>query len=450
MITLDDLTLEGEPASPPTRRPEAPRAPEATSVRDYVRWGLAILSLGAAGIHFAVMGDHFNLTWYHGAFFAATAWLQLAWAVAIVMKPSRRLLLAGIIGNLVVAEVWLVSRTIGIPFGPDAGVAEGAAFSDVLCTILEVGIVLGSLALLKPRLLDRPARATAALPGVAGVGVLVAALATLSLTPAYASGHTHGGAGGTAAGHTHGGSAGGTAAAGTAAAGHSHGAAGAVPVSAGGFAPGASPCEKSGPAASEGQLKDAEGHNHRGPALQEPMDFATRTQLAQEQLVARAVVLRFPNVASAEKAGYKKSTPYVPCIGAHYTNTALATKFDINAPSELLFDGTTPDAHIVGLSYLVYHPGGPPAGFAGPNDRWHGHTFNGGLCINPQQVVVGAESTSPEECKRRGGAKVSLKDIWMLHDWVAPGWECSWGAFAAECPELGGRIGRTAWTNNGA
>ena len=98
----------------------------------------------------------------------------------------------------------------------------------------------------------------------------------------------------------------------------------------------------------------------------------------------------------------------------------------------------------------MYHPGGAPAGFAGPNDRWHLHTFNGGLCLNSQQVVIGAESTSPAECRARGGTKVSLKDIWMLHDWVAPGWECSWGAFAAECPELGGRIGQTAWTNNGA
>src|SRR5438128_9323698 len=181
-------------------------------MRQYLRWGLAMLSLGAAGIHFAVMSDHFTLTWYHGAFFAATAWLQLAWAVAIVVKPSRRLLLAGVIGNLVIAEVWLVSRTIGIPFGPESGIAEPVAFADVLCTILEVGIVVGSLALLRPRFLNRPVRSAAALPGVAGVGVLVAALATLSLTPAYASGHTHGGAGGAAAGPTHGASTAGTAA----------------------------------------------------------------------------------------------------------------------------------------------------------------------------------------------------------------------------------------------
>jgi hypothetical protein len=33
----------------------------------------------------------------------------------------------------------------------------------------------------------------------------------------------------------------------------------------------------------------------------------------------------------------------------------------------------------------------------------------------------------------------------MVHAWVAPGWECSWGVFAGECPELGGKLGGTAW-----
>jgi len=446
LITLDDLTLEGEPASPPTSRPVSPRAP-GTELSQYIRWGLALLSLGAAGVHFAVTGLHFGESWYHGTFFAMVAWLQLIWAVAILMKPSRRLLLAGIIGNLVVAEVWLVSRTIGIPFGPNAGTAEAVGFVDVLTTVFEVGIVLGALALLRPALATRPVRAARGMAAVGVVGAAVIALSTYSLTPTFASSHHHSGGGGEAAA-----GAGGAAAA----AGHTHthglagGPSGAVPVSAGGFAPGASPCEKSGPAASEGQLMDAEGHNHRGPAVQKPMDFATRQQLAKEQLQARDVIFRYPTVAAAEKAGYKKSTPYVPCIGAHYTNIGLAGNFDINAPSELLYDGTTPDARIVGLSYLVFHKGGAPEGFAGPNDIWHQHNFNGGLCVNPKGVVIGAEGTSREQCTARGGVKVPLNDVWMLHDWVAPGWECSWGAFASECPELGGRIGQTAWTNNGA
>jgi len=45
----------------------------------------------------------------------------------------------------------------------------------------------------------------------------------------------------------------------------------------------------------------------------------------------------------------------------------------------------------------------------------------------------------------RGGHKVLLIDIWMMHAWVVPGFECSWGVFSGECPELGGRLGGTAW-----
>ena len=43
----------------------------------------------------------------------------------------------------------------------------------------------------------------------------------------------------------------------------------------------------------------------------------------------------------------------MPCIGAHYTNFGLVGTFNPAAPSELLYDGTTPDSKIVGLSYLV-------------------------------------------------------------------------------------------------
>ena len=66
LITLDDLTPEGEPASPPTSRPTTPTTQAAgAELSQYMRWGLALLSLGAAGVHFAVTGLHFGETWYH-------------------------------------------------------------------------------------------------------------------------------------------------------------------------------------------------------------------------------------------------------------------------------------------------------------------------------------------------------------------------------------------------
>ena len=52
----------------------------------------------------------------------------------------------------------------------------------------------------------------------------------------------------------------------------------------------------------------------------------------------------------------------------------------------------------------------------------------------------------PADCAARGGTKKVLADVWMMHDWIVPGWECSWGVFAPECAELGGTVGADAWT----
>jgi hypothetical protein len=187
----------------------------------------------------------------------------------------------------------------------------------------------------------------------------------------------------------------------------------------------------------------AEEHGPRGKVPQLPLTAAEQATLDVQLAQARAVVKKFPTVKDALAAGYAMSTVYVPCIGAHYTNIALSSHFDPAHPSELLYAGTSPDAKIVGLSYLVWHPGGPPPGFAGPNDRWHQHNANGGLCLKGGVVVAGEESTR-QQCAAMGGRKTLLTDIWMAHAWVAPGIACDWGVFSGECPALGGTLGGTA------
>ena len=232
---------------------------------------------------------------------------------------------------------------------------------------------------------------------------------------------------------------------------HSHGTV--IP----GTATGKSPCEVASPTpASPGQVGAGEGgsataadpageHGGRGMLVQTPLTKDERVLLEQQMAQARTVIAKYPTAKDAAAAGYRMSTPYVPCIGAHYTNYALVTKFDPATPSELLYDGTNPDSKIVGLSFLVYHRGGPPDGFAGSNDHWHQHNANGGLCFAKTGTVIGGEDQTREECAARGGTKRELTDIWMAHAWVVPGFECSWGVFAGECPELGGKIGGTAW-----
>lgn len=400
---VDEPTSTGAPAGDAVAEPRGTLEPS-------TRWVLAGFSVGAAAVHFAYTQAHFSEYWLYGAFFAVVAWLQVLWAAAVMVRRDRSLLAAGAALNLFVVGVWVASRTVGVWVGPSASVKEAASFPDVFCSALEALVALLAVALLvRPGVLARRVAVRGLAPiAASAVLVLVAGSAAYALSPRFADAHDHaGGNGSTATGN--------------------------------------SPCEQAGPPASEGQVLDGEGHFHRGPAPQQPIDEATRVALQAQQGQARAVAAKYPTVADAEAAGYRKSTVYVPCIGAHYTNTGLAVRFDPAAPSELLYDGTAPTSRIVGLSYLVYHPGGAPDGFAGPNDVWHQHNFNGGLCIDRSGVVVGAESTTKAQCEARGGRKVPLDNIWMVHDWVVPGWECSWGVFASECPELGGRVGGTAY-----
>lgn len=420
------------------------RAPRPTSVGTVLRWTIAALMLGSGAIHFGMMGEHAGVSWTHGLFFASVAWLQLALAAMIGFRPTKPVITIGIVLNLGVLAIWVISRTVGIAIGSD-GTPEAWGSTDILCAVFEGLAVLASFALLSKSISRRPVSSSI---GFAGVGVALVAVAVLTSVIFSPAAVTTSASGLSADGHNHGATT-------VSADGHNHSHA-VIPGSGGlidtgngfivsGALTGDSPCERSGPPASAGQTgKDAEGHDHRGPFKQEPLTQAESVALQAQQALARGVALKYPTVATAEAAGYRKSTVYVPCIGAHYTNTGLVGRFDPSAPSELLYDGTTPDAKIVGLSFLIFHPGGPPEGFAGPNDKWHQHTFNGGLCLKGG-LVVGAESTSAKECAARGGQKAALKDIWMVHDWVVPGWECSWGVYAGECPELGGRVGGTAF-----
>ncbi len=227
-----------------------------------------------------------------------------------------------------------------------------------------------------------------------------------------------------------------------------------------GTATGTSPCEIAAPTpASPGEVGAGAGgstatesktsvivseHGARGMVKQQNLTQAQFDELQAQLAQARAVAAKYPTVATALAAGYMQSTVYVPCIGAHYTNVSLAGSFNPSAPSELLYDGTSPDSKIVGLSYLVWHPGGQPPGFAGPNDHWHQHNANGGLCMRGG-MVVGGEADTPAQCAAAGGRKALLLDVWMLHAWVVPGLECYWGVFSGECPQLGGRLGGTMW-----
>ncbi len=211
----------------------------------------------------------------------------------------------------------------------------------------------------------------------------------------------------------------------------------------------ASPGEVGGGAGGSQAVKNAaavaaEEHGGRGPVKQLPLTAAEKATLATQLAEAKSVVAKYPTVKQALAGGYMMSTVYVPCIGAHYTNIGFASHFDPANPSELLYAGTSLDSKLVGLSYLVWHHDGPPPGFAGPNDHWHQHNANGGLCLKGGVVIAGEESTR-QQCAAQGGSKTLLTDVWMVHAWVAPILKCNWGVFSGECDNLGGKLDGTAY-----
>jgi hypothetical protein len=393
---------------------------------------LALASAAAGVIHLASAGEHFDVSWAHGTFFALVGWLQLATAALLVLRPGRRAVLAAAALSAGVIAVWLVSRTVGVPFGPDAGEAEAVALADAVATACQAVVLVVGLALVtRPSLSARPLAPSFGRPALAVGAVALAALSTASLAPAFASDHHHGDAAGGHAAGEHGheamSAAEHAAAEGEAAGGHGHD--GAVIQ-----ADGSSPCEEAG-VANEG---NSGGHGHRGPVPYEPLDRPTRAALAAEVAQANAVVAALPTVADAEAAGYSKVSPYVPCIAAHYIRTDLlmGDGFDAEQPEVLLYAGTDPDSEVVGLSYLVMDED-EPAGFTGDNDVWHVHEQ---LCLG-EGGVIGIETATAEGCAARGGTMRDVGNIWMTHMWNVPGWESRWGLFSSEHPDLGGRMG---------
>lgn len=158
-------------------------------------------------------------------------------------------------------------------------------------------------------------------------------------------------------------------------------------------------------------------------------------RLADELALARATALSYPTAADAMAAGWHQVTPYVSGIAAHYIKSELVDgKFQIDQPEMILYDGNTPEARVVGLSYYLWHEGDaePVSGFTGANDHFHRHI---GLCNGPGGVI-GDSTLTKEECAARGGVKAEGSKGWMSHAWVVPGCESPWGVFSGASPVL--------------
>lgn len=107
---------------------------------------LATLSLAAAAIHFAVGPEHVVEYAPYGVLFLGLAWFQSLWALSYVVRSDARLGAVAIVVNFGAALVWLWSRTVGLPFGPEPRGPETIGALDVVATTEELflaGILIG-------------------------------------------------------------------------------------------------------------------------------------------------------------------------------------------------------------------------------------------------------------------------------------------------------------------
>lgn len=168
--------------------------------------------------------------------------------------------------------------------------------------------------------------------------------------------------------------------------------------------------------------------------------------LAGQLAVTVELVEKYPTIAHAEAAGWRRAGPFAPGLGTHYRSPdfhlnadgQMDSREDLLSPM-LVYDGLDPDAALAGFMYLAYGTEGEPEGFAGPNDHWHYHES---VCIvtgsdGTMETPFGAdlEGVTEEMCTDVGGSFLPFSG-YMVHVWNVPGYESPDGMFTEVNPKI--------------
>jgi hypothetical protein len=136
-------------------------------------FALATLSLGAAAIHYSVIGEHFAEYVLFGVFFSIIGWFEALWALAYVVQPTQRLAGVAFVVNAATVLIWGWAHLVGLPFGPDPGHVEPTTITDLMATLFEILLVVG----LVPPLIRRGGTEAATPARAAAFALLIAAIA---------------------------------------------------------------------------------------------------------------------------------------------------------------------------------------------------------------------------------------------------------------------------------
>ncbi len=127
--------------------------------------GLSGLSLAAGISHGLNVGEHLREWWGYGAFFLFAAAAQVFFGLILMVQPwrydetgglrkgdryARMVYLTGIVASCVFIALYVVTRTVGIPFlGPEAGRVEPLTGLGLATKVLEASLVILLIALLR-------------------------------------------------------------------------------------------------------------------------------------------------------------------------------------------------------------------------------------------------------------------------------------------------------------
>jgi len=358
------------------------------TVRPYILGALAALSVGAAAIHFAVVFEHFVEYTLYGVFFLVISWAQLIWPAVLLWRPSRLWLWLGIAGNAVIIAVYVASRTVGLPFGPDLHNTESVGALDVVSCVLEFLLIVGCAALLwRPSLADRPVARRGAFARVAAlvaVPVAVIAATTAVMTPGWAG-----------------------------------------PEGPAGMAAGMSSQSSSNSQSSSGSLTSGMGDMGTTDDLPDMQMYGSTAPPTAAQVQAAAQLIeqtdvslkRYANVQAAFAAGY---TYVLKTNGEEHLlyNGDNPSYQGLNPqdPSSLVYAINVPNHApiLLGAMYIMGdQQNGPQIG--GGLTRWHSHLVT---CVNGRQTIAGFGVQLRDSCN-----PATWQDTYtaqMLHVWVVP------------------------------
>lgn len=107
------------------------------------------LAIVAGAAHGGLTPAHMAEWWGYGAFFLAATVAQVILGLALLLdafeedRLRRSMYVAGLVGSALIVLMYVVSRTIGVPFaGPERGEIEALDALGVVTTLAEVGTIV--------------------------------------------------------------------------------------------------------------------------------------------------------------------------------------------------------------------------------------------------------------------------------------------------------------------